>query len=323
MADPWVAPDSPAEAAPAPALDPAAARPSARTRGGAGAGPPGAPPVPVPLRPLTIPDLLDGALRIWKLAPATVVGLAAVFVVPSQALLGFLTRNDLDDVEIGQTFTDAFTATGPDDVDSGLGTDTFFLGVIAQGIALAFVTAGVATLVSGWYVGRRATAGEVVRVALRRALPLVVGWIAVHVVEGGFAILLVAPALVPMTWFAVVSPVVACEAVGPFAALRRSFGLCRRRFGTVLGTCLLVVLVDAVLSAALTALGALYLEADLPLGWVVNTAVATAALLVTLPFVAGVATLQYLDLRVRTEGLDIELAAGRRFVAPAAPVAGP
>jgi hypothetical protein len=56
-----------------------------------------------------------------------------------------------------------------------------------------------------------------------------------------------------------------------------------------------------------------YLELDLPAAWAVNTAVAAAALLVTVPFVAGVATLLYLDLRVRTEGLDIELAAARRF----------
>ncbi len=312
MADPWVAPDSQAEAAPV--HPPPSPAPGAAAAGGR-SGPPA---VPVPLRPLTIPDLLDGALRIWKLAPATVAGLAAVFVVPTQAVIGFLSRDDLDDVEIGQTLSDAFSATGPDDLDSGLATDAFLVGVLVQGIALAFVTAGVATLVSGWYVGRRTPGGELVKVALRRGLPLVVAWVLVHVVEGLFAVLLLVPALVPLTWFAVVSPVVACEGVGPVMALRRSFALCRRRFGSVLATCLLVVLVDAVLSGALTALGALYVEGDLPAAWVVNTAVATAALLVTVPFVAGVATLQYLDLRVRTEGLDIELAADRRLPLPSA-----
>jgi hypothetical protein len=116
-----------------------------------------------------------------------------------------------------------------------------------------------------------------------------------------------------MTWYSVVSVVVACEGVGPTKAMRRSFRLTSRRFGAVLLVCLLVVVVDLLLSGALTAIGALYVEAGGPAGWAVNTAVAAAALLVTTPFVAGAATLLYLDLRVRTEGLDIELAAGRRF----------
>jgi hypothetical protein len=262
---------------------------------------------------MTIPDLLDGALRAWKLAPAAVVGLAAAFVVPAQAMLGVLTRNDVEDVEIGTTFGDMLAATGPDDVDAGIGGAAFLLTLIAQGVALAFVTAGVATLVSGWYVGRRAGPGDLIRAAAGRWWPLVVAWVAVHLVEGAFAVLLVVPAIVPMTWFALVSAVVACERAGPFRAMRRSARLVNRRFGAVLGTCLLVALVDAVLSFALTALGTLYVEIDLPLAWVVNTAVAAGALLVTTPFVAGVVTLLYLDLRVRSEGLDIELAAARRL----------
>jgi hypothetical protein len=269
--------------------------------------------VPVPLRPLTVPDTLDGALRAWKLAPSTVVGLAAAFVIPAQALLGILTRNDIGDVELGQTFGDVLAATGPDDVDTGVGGAAFVATVIAQGLALAFVTAGVAALVSGWYVGRRAAAGELVRGALRRWWPLLVAWVAVHAVEGVFGLFLFVPAIVPMAWFAVVSAVVACEAVGPFRAMRRSARLVNRRFGAVLGTCLLVALVDAVLSSALTAIAAIYVELDLPVAWVVNTVVAAGALLITTPFVAGVVTLQYLDLRVRSEGLDIELAASRRL----------
>jgi hypothetical protein len=305
MADPWVAPDSQPGHATPPATAALGASP-ARTATTSEVA------VPVPLRPLTIPDILDGGLRIWKLAPATVTGVAAVFVVPFQVVLGILIRDEVDDVQIGRSFTDAFEGTG--DVDTGFGSDAFVLGFVTQGVALAFVTAAVATLVTGWYVGRRGSIGAAVGVAVRRTWPLLAGWVLVHLVEGLFAVLLLVPALVPMTWFAVVSPVVACEAGGPIRALRRSARLCNRRFGAVLGTCLLVVLVDAVLTFALTALGTLYVELDLPAAWVVSTVVGAGALLVTAPFVAGVATLLYLDLRVRTEGLDIELAAGRRLL---------
>jgi len=303
MADPWVAPDSqPGHAAP-PASVALGASPARATAAAVVA-------VPVPLRPLTIPDILDGGLRIWKLAPATVAGVAAVFVVPFQVLLGVLTRDEVDDVRIGRSVTDAFEGS---DVDTGFGSDAFVLGFVTQGVALAYVTAAVATLVTGWYVGQPGSIGTAVGVAVRRSWPLLAGWALVHLVEGLFAILLFVPALVPMTWFAVVSPVVACEPGGPIRALRRSARLGNRRFGAVLGTCLLVVLVDAVLTFALTALGTLYVELDLPAAWVLNTVVSAGALLVTAPFVAGVATLLYLDLRVRTEGLDIELAASRRM----------
>jgi hypothetical protein len=262
---------------------------------------------------LTVSDILDGALRAWKLAPATIVGVTAVFVVPAQVLLGIVNRNSFGDVDLSQTFGDAFTATGPSDVETGFGGDLFLLGLLVQGIALALVTAAVSRLVTGWYTGRRLDAGALLGGAVYRSWALVVAWVLVHLVEGVFAILLFLPALVPMTWYSIVSVVVACEGVGPIKAMRRSFRLTSRRFGSVLLVCLLVVLVDILLSGALTAIGALYVEVNGPAGWAVNTAVAAAALLVTTPFVAGAATLLYLDLRVRTEGLDIELAAGRRF----------
>lgn len=312
MADPWVAPDTPAPSAP----HPPPASPVV-----AGTVPPGpsadltAPAVrlPVPLRPLTLSDILDGGLRAFKLAPGTMAGLAALFVVPTQALLGWLTRDAADDVAVGQSFADAFSATGTDDIETGIGGDVFFVALVVQGIALAFVTAAVARLVTGWYTGRPFRFGELAGGAVRRGWALVAAWVLVHLVEAVFAIALVVPLVVPMTWYAVVTPVIACEGAGPLRAMGRSYRLCRSRFGAVLGACLLAALVHEVLSGALSGLGAIYLELDLPAGWVVASALSAGALLVTTPFLAGVSTLLYLDLRVRAEGLDIELAAARRF----------
>ena len=67
----------------------------------------------LPLRPLTIPDILDGALRAWKSAPATMAALAAAFVVPTQLLLGFLTRDAVEDIQIGGSFADALAVVRP------------------------------------------------------------------------------------------------------------------------------------------------------------------------------------------------------------------
>lgn len=311
MADPWVAPDTPAGSSDNPPAGVVMPPPPApRTHAGRASG---ALTAPTPLRPMTIPDILDGALRAWKLAPALLAGIAAVFVVPPQVLLGVLSRHDVGDVSLSQVFDDAFTATGPSDVESGFGSAMFFLTLVVQGIALAFATGAVARVVTGWYTGHDTTFGAAVRAALRRSWALVLAWVLVHLVEAGFALLLLVPAVVPMTWFAVTSAAVTCEGASGTAAMRRSYRLTTRRFGAVLVVCLLTAAVDVVLSASLTAIGALYIELDLPIAWFVNLLVASGALLVTTPFVAAAVTLLYLDLRVRTEGLDIELAASRRF----------
>lgn len=310
MAEPWVAPDTQAQPGAAPLPPPGdASRPVPPVPAPAGGPPTGA------LRPLTVIDILDGGLRAWKQAPATMTGLAAVFVVPAQVLLGVLSRDAFEDFGFAETFSGALSAAGTEDVDTGFGWDLFWLTIVIQGIAFALVTAAVARVVTGWYTGTSIRFGDAVAATLRRSGALAVAWVAVHAVEGAFALLLLVPALVPMTWYAVTSAVIACESTGPWRGMRRSFRLCGRRFGTVLAVCVLGGAVDLALSSSLSSIGSLYLELDLPLGWAVNTAVSSLSLLVTAPFLAAAVTLLYLDLRVRTEGLDIELAAARRLPA--------
>ncbi len=41
---------------------------------------------------MTVPDILDGGFAILKRAPATIIGLTAVFVVPVQGLGAWLNR---------------------------------------------------------------------------------------------------------------------------------------------------------------------------------------------------------------------------------------
>ena len=107
------------------------------------------------------------------------------------------------------------------------------------------------------------------------------------------------------------SPAIAVERIGPLAGVRRSWRLTRARYGAVLGAAILVGVIDAVLTVALGGVGlALSL---LPYGWIGDVACQAASSLVTVPFVAGATTLVYLDLRIRTEGLDLELAVAEHF----------
>jgi hypothetical protein len=310
VADAWVAPDSRPEEAIVP---PAPHGPPRRAPHGAAA--PTAPLVPVPLRPMTVPDLLDGSLRILKLAPGTVVGLTAAVSLPVQLLLGLLTRSTIEDTDFGQVFDDAFAGSASTDAGA-VGGAAFALGLVLDGIVLSLVAAGLTVLVAGWYTGVSRPVGDLLRLVARKAVPLAAAWVLVHLTEAVFALGLLVGALLPMAWFAVVAPVIACEDCGPWRALRRSASLARRRLGAVVGTCLAVAFVDVLLSSALTGAAGLYVGLELPGAWLVNTAIGAAAGLVLTPFVAGVAALLYLDLRVRVEGLDVELAARQRF-APA------
>ena len=96
------------------------------------------------------------------------------------------------------------------------------------------------------------------------------------------------------------------------AALGRSVRLVRHRYFPVMGIAVLMGLVSFLLSNALSALP------QAIVGWsgewwpllTVGNIVST---IVTMPFVAAATVLLYFDLRVRSEGLDIEMAAGRVF----------
>ena len=73
-------------------------------------------------------------------------------------------------------------------------------------------------------------------------------------------------------------------------------------------TCVLAGGVAFVLRVSLSVLAGFYVDGGLPGAWLVVTLLGIGVRLVIDPLVAGAAVLTYLDLRVRLEGLDIELA---------------
>jgi hypothetical protein len=103
--------------------------------------------------------------------------------------------------------------------------------------------------------------------------------------------------------------------------MRRSARLTARRFWPVMGLSLLSGLVAYLFSQALGLLPTvltLFLGTD-GVGWVLLAASGIFTSLITMPVVAAATVLIYLDLRVRTEGLDLELQAAEVFPAPTSP----
>jgi hypothetical protein len=302
----WAVPDSrPPDADPLPSGPTSADGPGSTGPPAPDAGPP---PVPVDLRPLTALERVDGGLRVLKLAPATMVAIAACTVVPVQ-LLASLVPDDpshpADPMLVAWLGRGAAITLAEDSDRAALGVALLAL----ESIALAVATAATAVLVAGWYAGRRPGTGEVLRAAVGRLPALVAAWALVHAAGAVAAIALVVGALVPLVLFSIVTPVLAGEGLGVVAALRRSVALTKRRPAVVFGACLSIALADLALRGALSASSLLWTDLGLPAPDAVAAAVGVGTRLVTVPMVAGAIVLLHLELRVRVEGHDLDIAA--------------
>jgi len=263
---------------------------------------------------MTMSDLLDGGFTILKQAPATIIGLTALFVLPIQVLGAYLNRG-VEGFDWGEAISESNSSFefGP---STGSGTSGLVV-QIGSMFALVVVASAIARLVSAWYVGHDLTFGELLRGTGPIAWALLASCVLVHLLEGisilGFGVL----PLAVMTWFLVTAPVIGAERVGPIQAMRRSVRLVNRRFWNVLGAALLGFLVESLFSFAIGAapeLISLFIGTE-GIDWILPAVFNVITALITMPYVAAVTVLIYLDLRIRTEGLDLELRAGEAFPA--------
>ncbi len=285
-----------------------------------GEAPPGPEAVPaIPLMPRTTADILDGGFAVIKARPARIVGLTAAFVVPLQLVAAYIQRDYTGGVPIADILSDDPTVFNEQANGSQGGELAVQIAVvILSTFALVCVAAGLAHLVTQWMMGRDPKARELFGVIGRRSWPLLVTFVVVKLAElGGAAACYVGLPFV-MALFVPVAPIVAVEGLGPFASLGRSTRLTRARYWPTLGIALLMGLTSWLLSTALSALPAFLAGwVGLERGWPILAVGEIAAEVIVVPFVAASTVLLYLDLRVRTEGLDIEMAAGRALDRPA------
>jgi hypothetical protein len=275
------------------------------------AGPLAEPAAEVPrldLRPMTVADIVDGAFTIVKARPARIFGIAALFVVPMHLLLAYLQRN-LMEVGLLDLYRSSDPAVLAETEETAAGENlAMVLGLVLPGIALVVVAAAIARLVRGWSLGEDAPAGELLRATGRSWWALLASFVVVHVAEGlacGVGIIF----LMPM--FAVTAPVIGAEGAGPLAAVSRSFSLAGRRYWPTLAVSWLIGIVAWLLTNALGGLpqaAVAYFGTEV--AWPLLAAGNILGAMVTTPFVAAATVLLYLDLRIRTEGLDIELTVG-------------
>lgn len=140
----------------------------------------------------------------------------------------------------------------------------------------------------------------------------------------GLLILMVISALVSSYLsikFSVASPAMVLENLGVFAAIGRSWSLTRgnfwRLFGINILTAIITSMVAGIFGGIAGALGAIFVVvgssspedviASLNTTYILVMVMSTIAQLLILPFTSSVNALLYIDLRMRKEGLDVEL----------------
>ncbi len=260
------------------------------------------------LRPLGTGEILDAGIKLfmrhWRTLVLSVVGL----ILPVQVLSALVTASIAP-----EQFDLTSTETGVSQ-----GEEAEFLvgqGVIAllSVISILLATAVCFKAVADAYLGVEPEWRRSLRFAVRR----LGGLLGVALVGGLLVALATLALILPGIWlfvmFSVAVPALLLERIGPVAALRRSFRLVRGRWwptaGTLLVGYLLIGIIGAIVSGVIMVIPNLVAEDNTlvaALGAVVG---GTVGSVLTTPYSAAVVTLLYFDLRVRKEGLDLQLIA--------------
>lgn len=284
-------------------------------------------------RPLGIGELLDTAFQLFRrhFFDNTVIALAGL-ALPSVVIGMVGQSNDFQ----------SFMSNGSDPSADALVAALPTFGVLFAAMLLIVpVWAALATAIAGQADGRSVSVGDAYRTALRRtpaliatALLVPAAWAVASVIAGVFAVaagLVFSTVLAAVIFFVLsigfgvwllpgafsVVPAVAVERRGVIGAIRRSFGLARGARFRIIGVLAVSFLLANAPGIAFELVG--YGVAGVFAG---NPAQATGAVqfwlieagslaigAVTTPFWVLCIMLLYYDRRIRTEALDLEVAA--------------
>jgi hypothetical protein len=265
------------------------------------------------LRPLSVGEVLDVAIKIFFRNATTLFAVVLPIVAPVQVLSALITTSaEADD--------DPFTTTSPtgevtfDFDELWLYVTGFTVVIVLAVVASTLATGACFKAVGDAYLGERPTWNGSLGFALRRIHSII--W--VTFLAGFLTVLGLIACIIPGIWlwvsFAVAVPALLTEDVRGRRALGRSRRLVKGRWWPTFGILVLGSLLGGIVAGAITGvLEALSLtNPDNEVVSIVFGAIGgTLASTLTTPFQAAFVTVLYFDLRVRKEGFDLELLAQR------------
>jgi hypothetical protein len=301
----------------------------------------------IPLRPISLSEILDGAFQAIRTNPRTMIGVSAVIVavatllssLPSAALLLDVGRSSLltpgvqpELADVGSFITGLIRAQLPAYVVTLLATA--LLGALLT-ICVSNAVLGVRTSTGALWARVRPRLAAVLALAVLTTLisltaagvflgpGLVVLQIGDPLLGIGLFVAGLLPAVIVTLWLlaklGLAAPALLLEEQSPITSLRRSWALTRGSFWRVLGILVLTAIIAGIgagiistpfgiVATVVTSSDALYASFGRNLAQLLIAGIGTIiGGAVFYPFSAAVTTLLYLDLRMRREGLDVEL----------------
>ncbi|MFT7474976.1 MAG: hypothetical protein ACI81L_001908 [Verrucomicrobiales bacterium] len=257
--------------------------------------------------------LFDEALTFLRIQPALLFGIATIVLLPLRLVAAAMPGSPLRDARPDQ-LADIFIGnlSQPGAVAAAIVT------LALESVALLTVASIYGELVASWYSGRTMSATDLLMSSIKRSPIIIAAWISTRllVVTGAFITLGILGLLVGV-FFAVVGPVLGAENARPIEAMRRSSQLVSAKLGqtilvfavTGLGGVLMRIMIEVAPSVITNQLGI-----GLPL-WITSGVTDIVASIIVIAFTASASVMLYLDLRVRREGIDLDMAIERSFSA--------
>jgi len=286
------------------------------------------------LRPLSVGDIIDRALRLLRANPVLFLGIAVLpdlVVEVLQRVFGLTQTFDLND--LGAAF--GTSGSGPllprrlQPANSGA---TVAVAIIA--IVVSIIQAGALIEAIGQrYLGRTVTVREAYVRGLRAVPRLALCGLVVIAAFAALFLVVIAPLailnssaltsiavvigliafffLLPWAFLslAVVGPAIVVEGLGPIAAIRRSFHLMDRSRLRTLGLSVLMGLISSILGLVFGVIFLASFVSEPTIRTVLQTIANVASAAVSGPLIYGAIVVLYYDLRVRKEAFDLQLAA--------------
>ena len=276
------------------------------------------------LRPLAIGEILDVGIKLvtrhWRTLMLTVIGL----VLPVQIVAALVTASIAPE-QLDLTSDESGIDKGEEAAYVVGQAIVLVLSLISVLLATAVCFKAVADAYLGgvpdWRRSLRFGArrlGGLFGLAVAGAVIIVIAFLA-----------LIVPGIWLMVSYSVAVPALLLERIGPVAALRRSFRLVRGRWWATAGALtvgyLMIAIVGAIVQYGILIVPSLLTDGNtvaVALGAIVGGTLGAA---ITTPYTAAIVTLLYFDLRVRKEGLDLQLIAQDADVTrdPDAPLPAP
>jgi hypothetical protein len=273
----------------------------------------------IPLRPIGVGELLDGAFTYIRRSPGVVLGISAIVAVVSNLVqlvfsLRLFSSAGTNSVLLNQNagFSDLAPIFGQIIGGSFLTLlVTLVFQIIGTGMLTIVVTQSVLGRNVGWAQTWDRTKGSI--------LALIGVTLLTTLLSIGGLLLCIVPGVILYVAWSIAVPALLVERCGIRESMRRSWRLTAgsrwRVFGILLLMQIIASFVAQIIASPFAVVGLLVdglnftAGSGIPVAVLVLSAIGgVVASTITLPFTAGVVALLYIDLRMRREGLDLQLA---------------